>query len=313
MKRFAALALVGSFQMVAVAGPPVSVHPASPTPPSSLNQPLSAAVQSAAATLPPPAPTMTGTPSWGTPAVYPGTLVNNCPPAPCADAPTSQPVRPYLNLLAPRGSGCDTARGTCLDKFKDWLCYRPTPGGFPCAPTPYRAPLRAYFRCTEPGCGTGACATGGCANGHAAPARGDWSNTMSVPVNRLSAGCETPTARPRVRYVPLTARAEVPAVGCDAHPCRPRLLERVMGFFTPKWGGMCGDATCTPASDTTPAPPGWSTSLPPAPAVAPAPASAPTLAPAPMPMPTGTPTFTPPLKSGGKVIQLSPQQPFTNP
>jgi hypothetical protein len=30
-------------------------------------------------------------------------------------------------------------------------------------------------------------------------------------------------------------------------------------------------------------------------------------------MPTGTPTFTPPVRPGGKVIQLSPQQPFTNP
>lgn len=307
MKRFVALALVGSFPLVAVAGPPVSVHPASPTQPSSLNQPLSAAVQSAATTLPP-APTMTSTPNWGTPAVYPGTTVSNCAPAaPCADASNCQPVRPYFNLLAPRGNGCDTARGSCLDKFKDWLCYRPTAGGFPCTPTPYRAPLRAYFRCTEPGCGAGACATGGCANGHGAPAGGANCNTLNVPVNRLSAECDTGNCRPRVRYLPLTARAEVPVVGCDARPCRPRLLDRVMGLFTPKWGGTCGGATCTPACETMPPSPNW------APLPASAPATPPTASPTPMPLPTGTPTYTPPVKSGGQTIQLTPQQPFTRP
>jgi hypothetical protein len=326
VKRFAAFALVGSFPLFASAAPPaVSVYPPAPTTwqqapapaaPNSLNQPLSAAVQSAAATLPP-APVMSSTPSWGSPAVYPSAPV--AAGGPCGDAAACNPVRPYFNALAPRG-GCDTARGTCFDRFKEWLCFRSSPGGHGCSPVPAQAPLRSYFR-TAPGCGTGACGTAGATACSPRVGRGDWA--VDMPVQKLDAGCDTGTCRPRVRFTPLTTRSEVPVTGCDSRPARPRLFDRLFGFFTPRWAGMCGDGACAPSECVPTAPP---FAAPPATA-APVPYTPlpmtppqampvpPTAAPAvpPVPMST-TPVVAPPGgKANGKTIQLSPQQPFTNP
>lgn len=322
MKRFAALALFGSFPLVALAGP-VSVHPPKPAaPPTSLNQPLSAAVQTAASNLPAPAPVMTSNPSWGSPAVFPGTLVPAsggtascgptvpCATAPCGDPATCQPVRPYLNLLAPR-AGCDTARGSCLDKLKDWISYRSSPGGLACSPVPYRAPMRAYFPCpATDGCAGGACA-GGTSAGRCGPAIGGTNcGTVTMPVSRLSAtDCPAPACRPRVQYVPLLNRSECPTVGCDARPVRPRLFDRLLGLFTPTWGANCNDNSCAPADCSTPAV--GQPMQPPPTTVNP-----PMVPPAPMPMPpmSTKPVYTP--QSGnasGKTIQLTPRQPFTNP
>lgn len=322
MKRFAALALAGSIQLTALAGNPVSVHP--PTPPkpaNSLSQPLSAAVQSAAATLPA-APVMSSTPSWGTPTVLPGTLVAT-PTAgglPCGDPATCQVVKPYFNVLATR-PGCDVVRGSCLDRLKEWFNYRPTPGGFPCGPAAYNAPLRTYFPCKpSASCGSGGCGPAGCATG------GGSCGAVTLPVQRLEAGCETPACRPRVMYQPLTARSEVPAIGCDARPVRPRLFDRLLGLFRPKRGGLWSDDACLPD--------GCATTLPPPPApvwLNPTHATAPTMTwnqpTPPAPVSSATPgTLVPPLsttpiygpvsngtRQNGKPIQVSPAQPFTNP
>lgn len=313
MKRFAALALAGSIQLTALAGNPVSVHPpAAPKPANSMSQPLSAAVQSAAATLPAPAAVMTSTPSWGAPAVLPGTLVGaGCAPAGSCGDPTACPtVTPYFNVLAPRG-GCDVVRGSCLDRLKDWFNYRSSPGGFGFTPTPHRATMRAYFPCTPTGsCGTAGCATGG---GSCGP--------VTMPVQRLDAtGCDTPACRPRVMYQPLSTRSEVPFAGCNPLPVRPRLVERMLGFFTPKWGGMCGDGTCTPGTYAPPLTTTWSS-----PGATTAPTTTWTTPGSPSVVPNAMPgTFVPSMSTtpmsgpvgkpgNGKPVQLSPAQPFTNP
>jgi hypothetical protein len=304
VKRFAALALAGSIQLTALAGNPVSVYPPAPAKPaSSMSQPLSAAVQSAAVALPAaPAPTMTSTPSWGTPTVLPGTPGGTLPASgiPCGDPAAGQVVKPYFNPLALR-TGCDAVRGSCLDRLKDWFNYRPTPGSFPCSPTPYRAPMRAYFPC-KPTCGSGGCGTGGGNCG-----------TVAMPVRKLEAGCDTPaTCRPRVMYQPLTARSEVPAVGCDARPVRPQLFDRLLGLFTPKCAAACAEATC-PSNDWTPAAAPaatvWNTPNPSGVVPTPTPGTlVPPMSTTPVygPTPTGT-------KLNAKPIQLSPAQPFTNP
>ncbi len=325
MKRFATLTLVGSIQLTALAGNPVSVYPpAPPKPANSMSQPLSAAVQSAAVSLPAaPAPTMTSMPNWGTPAVLPGTLVA-APTAsgiPCSDPATCQVVKPYFNPLALR-PGCDVVRGSCLDRLKDWFCYRSSPGGFVRTPTPYRAPLRTYFPCT-PTCGSGGCGPAGCATGGCAAGGGNC-GTVTLAVQKLEAGCDTPACRPRVMYQPLTARSEVPAIGCDARPVRPRLFERLLGVFAPKCGATCAEA-CTPDGCQPLAP------LPAAVWTSPNPGTTPTTTwnqqTSPPVVPNAMPgTLVPPMsttpiygptptgtKMNGKPIQLSPAQPFTNP
>jgi hypothetical protein len=61
-------------------------------------------------------------------------------------------------------------RGGNFDRLKAWFCWQPAYTGFPrCEPTPYHAPLLAYFReCREPqscggGCGPAGCGPNGCA------------------------------------------------------------------------------------------------------------------------------------------------------
>lgn len=282
MKRFVALALVGSFPLIASAGPPVSVHP--PAQPTSMNQPLSAAVQAAGANLPP-APALTSQPTnWG------GTP---CPTAPACEPACGQP-KPYFNALAPRGT---MFSGTCLERLKEWATYNPAPCNLGRTPTPYQAPLRAYFTCRPTdgspgvGCGTG-CGTNGCK-----PVRGGV-GALNLPVSPLRANsCDAPTERPRVRYTPLTCRSEVPT-----GTARPRLLDRLFGLFGPACG-TAGDDWCAPAG---PVPYPY-----PAGELLPANPAGPAMPP---PAPPVTPPTTPPAgKGGGQTIQLSPRQAFTNP
>lgn len=285
MKRFVAFAIVGSFPLIASAGPPVSVHP-----PASLNQPLSAAVQAAGANLPP-APVMSSQPTnWGG---------SPCPsPAvPCGE-PACGGTKPYFNVLAPRGG--TAVRGSCLDRLKEWATYNPEPCKLGRTPTPYQAPLRTYFTCRPTdgspgvGCGGAGGGTAGCATG-----RGGC-GTVALPVTPLTTNaCDAPTCRPRVRYQPLSCRAEVPT----GTP-RPRLLDRLFGLFGPKCDAGYGDDWCAPAP--TPYPAGLLPATPIGPAMPPPSASV-------LPM-TTAPLYTPPAgKVNGKTVQLTPLQPFTNP
>jgi len=128
-----------------------------------------------------------------------------------------------------------------------------------------------------------------------------------MPVSRLGASdCPAPAYRPRVLFIPLT-RAECPSVGCDAQPTRPRLLDRLFGWFNrPASGTTCNDAWCSPND--------WKTQAPAQPMMAPAPAltNPPMTSPTPMPMST-KPIYAPQGGANGKPIQLPSQQPFTNP
>lgn len=278
MKRFVALALVGSFPLVALAGPPVSVHP-----PTSMNQPLSTAVQAAGANLPP-TPVMTSQPTnWGGAPCPTGVQ--------CAGAECGQ-TKPYFNALAPRGT---LFRGTCLDRLKEWATYNPAPCNLGRTPTPYKAPLRTYFTCRPAdgspgvGCGTG-CGTAGCNTG-----RGGC-GTVNLPVTRLRAdGCDTPACRPTVRYTPLSCRSEVPTGAA-----RPRLLDRIFGLFGPKCD-PAGDEWCAPAPVPYPYPAAELLPAPPAASMPP-------------PVTSTPPLYTPPAgKAGGQTVQLTPRQAFTNP
>jgi hypothetical protein len=120
-----------------------------------------------------------------------------------------------------------------------------------------------------------------------------------------------------VLFVPLTARAEVPQIGCDARPVRPRLFQRLMSFFTPKWGETCGDVTSIPTYPGVHVADPLHHAPPPAPAPMMAPpttAPVPMTAPMPAPMPaTGVPTYLPSGKLSSKAMPLSPLQPFTTP
>lgn len=311
MKRLA-LALLGSFPLVALAGNPVSVHPPAAKPAGSMSQSLSSVVQSAATTLPP-APVMTSSPSWGSPAVLPGSVVGStgsC--APCDVGGTCGSVRPYFNPLALRPGCGDVIRVSCLDRIKDWFCYRPTPGGFGGGPVPYQAPLRTYFPCPPSvGCDAGGCASGACGVGRSAGGCG----TVQLPVRKLEAGCDTAVCRPRVRYLPLTCRAEVPVVGCDARPARPRLFDRLFGFFSPRWGAMCGDPTCgTDACGSAPTYSPMTVTTPMAPVTPITPPAVPSTMPGTLipPMST-TPIYGPTGRMSGKPVSVSPVVPFTNP
>ena len=99
--------------------------------------------------------------------------------------PTSPSVVPtyFGPAIAPGGTpGCATgdcgpaARGSCLARAKNWLCFQPGPPVLPtCQPARYQVPLRYYFPCVGgAGCGANGCGANGCganglgANGNAA-------------------------------------------------------------------------------------------------------------------------------------------------
>lgn len=262
MKRFLALGLGSLAVSATVAGEPVSVHP--PGTGSSLNQSLPAVIQSALPNSP--APVMTSAPSWGgsahpatTVAVTPTSVVNCQPPAsPAACGPTcvaAPQTRPHFNLLGtPWGGSAAGCSGGVRERVKEWMHYQPGPGDSPrLTPTPYRPAARAYFPYRPGDCGTERCGTGGGGGGPAARpgflARVGLSSTptcaANLPYTPLSTGtdCNAPACRPRVLYVPLSARAET-TVACGvtgSRAGRPTLLQRMLGFFS--WGG--GDpATC---------------------------------------------------------------------
>lgn len=298
MKRFAALGLLFT-SAVAGAGEPVSVYPPAAAPPagSGLNQSLPAAVQSALPAAPP--PVLTSTPSWvepvgptstPIPTVGPSYLTQAAPPAAgCAPAaggaaaPAGGPVcygadqvRPHFNLLQRpnwlRGATADGGGGgSCREQLKAWLHFQPTPSGVPIwCPTPYKAPLRAYFPARPTDCawnlgcagGGGGCGTDACATDRGAPMRDRLAafqrpqRNGAIPTTPLPPGeCAPGGGRPRVVYVPVSPRAEGPCAdagtaGFGGRPSRPSLLGRMKAFVTGDGFGCggCGGAGCVACS-----------------------------------------------------------------
>ena len=132
MSRLIAFGLGLAWAGVAVAQPAASL---------SLPMPLQVPV-----TPVPSAPAAWGSPTPTVPPV--GHQASACPPAGCGfgEAACGTPLFP--------GVGPKPGDRTCLNRFLDFVCYRPGPAALPLfTPTPFHAPLRTYFPCKpEAGC-----------------------------------------------------------------------------------------------------------------------------------------------------------------
>lgn len=286
-------------------------------------------------------------------------------------------VRPHYNLLSPpgwlsrRNNECGTCetRGSLWERFKAWVGYHPCDGEWRPSATPYRAPLRAYF--SYPTCPIGGCnipMTGGdcgprhrhaLGQGHGLglgngvgqgrglrqglmggrPACDTGSCDTADSGGLLSIGSDVSVSgRPRVVYVPLSARADVGATygTAEVRASRPSLLRRMVGYVTgdslygPCGGtGDCGfgspDGGCAPPLPSpvhyaAPCAPPTATlryARPTTPVLAPIPVTSPVTPPPALPAvqaaPTGKniSTTVPAVKVGQRPTTAS--QPFTNP
>jgi hypothetical protein len=89
-----------------------------------------------------------------------------------APAAVSHPFPgPPPAVTEPCASGdCGSARGSCWERAKAWLCYHPTPYHFPCTPTPFYPRHYTAFLCKEQGlCGPAGCGPHGCAPASGGP------------------------------------------------------------------------------------------------------------------------------------------------
>ena len=162
-----------------------------------------------------------------------------CPTASCGPACGT----PLFPTTARDGTGKSRP---CLDRTVNWLTWHPGPSILPVlTPTPYHAPLRAYFACTplkNPGypaacSATGAAAAAGCASGtcQARPASG-----YGVATQPTAAASRTPSSLALV--IPLPAACAGPTdcgVGRSA-------IDRLLGQFAN------GYNTCPTGSCVTP-------------------------------------------------------------
>lgn len=185
-----------------------------------------------------------------------------CTTGTCAtcDAGTVPCGTPLLQPLLGRSTffGGDRAAANCgerptLDRLKAWLCYQPGPSVWPgFTPTPYAAPIRAYFPASENRCATGGtnCAPGQGGNPYAA------GNQLQPAVNSGCTGsaCRAPLskgfglfAHPSSTYAttgpigvacaPVAVPLPPSCVGSAAPlPCSPRsgcsTYDRLLGFFS---------------------------------------------------------------------------------
>jgi hypothetical protein len=111
--------------------------------------------------------------------------------------------------------GCGT-RGcgdhSCWDRFKAWLCYRPTPVHLPCTPTPRITPLYTYVPCQDrPGL------PGGCATGHCGGGKFGHGHGLGLPARGVNGTC-TPCPAAGEQVIPgyRLANPEGPAVAPPA-------------------------------------------------------------------------------------------------
>ena len=142
---------------------------------------------------------------------------------------------------------------SCLRAVADWLAYRPGPPVIEmCVPTPYHAPLRAYFPCT-PGCD--AYGTCGLAAGCGAAA----GEQVQLP-DQLGPRCGEGCQPVRGRLVPVGGLANLLSRRTDAYqmnaecgapagppaylrgacpPSRLGLFDRVKAVFSPSYAAEC--------------------------------------------------------------------------
>ncbi len=139
------------------------------------------------------------------------------------------------------GAGCANAScdRTCLERFADWLCYRPGPRVLPlCTPNMYHAPLRHYFPChpgqcyAVGGCNPQAgCGASGCGSANCAGRPGLFAGRLSV-FNRPAAPAPVEYAANPQSVPPQTGA--VPAQRTVA-AARLTLRDRMMGMFSSLW------------------------------------------------------------------------------
>lgn len=263
MKRAMILGFSVVFGSAAFAQPaaplPVSVYPGTTVPltatQDATNTPPPATPAPAAMPTPPAAPAHSGhagplqplasllaMPLPTAPTVAAGACASGaCPTASCGPACGA----PLFPTTARDGTGKSRP---CLDRVVKWLTWHPGPSILPVlTPTPYHAPLRAYFTCTplkNPGypaacsaaAATGAAPAGACASGtcQARPASGYGVATRPA--------ADAPTPGSLALVIPLPAACAGPTdcgVGRSA-------IDRLLGQFA----GGC--TTCTTGSCSTP-------------------------------------------------------------
>ncbi len=257
MKRLIALSAGLAWAAAAAAEPPaypITVPPYAQGKPVSgvrqvsvtdVTQPLPAAVSSVAPvgplapTVPPPGPGVMPYPQAGYPAV-PGP---GCYPQ---------------GSCCPQGGGCERDERSCLRRFRDWLCFQPGPRVLPVlTPTPYQAPLRAYFPCRPgdclaaggcnptAGCGAAGCAGPGCEGGRPGLLSGRLAGVFhrdSAPAGYgpvVSGAAVVPSA-PQAAPGPIGYgyAPQVVADGSVAEGGHTSLLHRMTGWFTGKHSGQ---------------------------------------------------------------------------
>ncbi len=192
---------------------------------------------------------------------------------PCG-TPLFQPVMGSRGMLGSRGiANGVVGMGSLpsMDRLKHWIGYQPGPSGLPVfVPTPYHAPVRAYFPCTP-----NSCANQGPVNCYPAHDRNAVASSGSVTPaatgDCTSAACRAPIAkgfglfaRPSstcattgsigVNCAPVAVPLPASCVGsATPTPCGPRacgsVLDRMLSFFTIGCGHnanawACPSTTC---------------------------------------------------------------------
>lgn len=220
------------------ADPPAvpSLYPTSQS--GSLSQSLPSLVNGSLSTVPTvPPPVMVSQPGWGGLAY--GSL--GCPTAICPTVTCPTPAcatrQPLLvprvhRLPMPVATGC-AARGSILDRLREWLCGGSGPAVTSgCVFAPPVVPLRDWGWKDDTSCGT--------AGAGGWPSRCDARGGRLLPLGRVfghaadpcpTTACQ-PAVGPRPIHIPLASAADCPTT-CGSS--RPGLLRRLMAFLSQGW------------------------------------------------------------------------------
>jgi hypothetical protein len=151
------------------------------------------------------------------PVRYAGDAAPQSAPAAPLPAPTGMQVPLGFAPAAPGAADCGTcatgrhARGSCYERFRQWLCFQPTTrDALPkLNPHPYVGPITGTFFCTSgAGCGTGGGA--GCPTGACPPGLVGRGGVM--PGRGCNGGCVPPAddAIAGYRFAPVESSAVAP-------------------------------------------------------------------------------------------------------